>query len=133
MGVCSLSWLDQKAVADAYWARVLPLAFLGCTWWKAVNCGSSYLGPSETVVYVISLGVTQICLDIIFNILRKVNSYLPRDILHVDNTDLIRCKIPLFLLYLSFMSLLHPVCYISIVILQLRISIYLSIYVYYLG
>ena len=26
-------------------------------WWKAINCGTSYIDPSEGVVYVIPLGL----------------------------------------------------------------------------
>ena len=49
-GLCSLSCLNPK---------VLPkgILFSACDWWKAVNCGTSHIDPSEAVVYGIPSGL----------------------------------------------------------------------------
>ena len=46
-----------KGVTQGNLARVLCILFLAFDWWKAVNCATSYIDPSEAVVYVIPLGL----------------------------------------------------------------------------
>ena len=48
--LCSLSCLKPKVLTKG-------ILFSSCDWWKAVNCGTSHIDPSGSVVYGIPLGL----------------------------------------------------------------------------
>ena len=55
--LCSLSCLNQKVLSKGIWQDSSAKLFPAFDCWKAVNCGTGHIDPSEAMVYVIPLGL----------------------------------------------------------------------------